>query len=211
MTLNSIVDGQMIERLVQQVRGVMAVRVVPDSAGQIGEVHVVGEPTRSAKQMVRDVESIIYVRGGVRVDHRKISLVQLAETTLHPPALRARLLDVAQQQVGAAERVTITLGLGEHVLHGECQGEGGDMPRLAGEATLKALNAYLGGQAQLRLRHVEANAFDGMDVCLAHVTLLVDDATTSLLGVAVVRDDARAAAARATLDAVNRTLERLLA
>jgi hypothetical protein len=28
--------------------------VVPDSLGQVGEVHVVADPGRSAKQMVRD-------------------------------------------------------------------------------------------------------------------------------------------------------------
>ena len=213
MSMSSAVDGQAIERLVQQVRGVMAVRVVADSAGQIGEVHVVGEPSRSAKQMVRDVESIIYVRGGVRIDHRKISLVQLAEATMHPPAVRARLLDVAQHGEGAGMRLTITLGVGEHTLPGESwggEGANGDPVRLAGEATLDALNKHLRGQAQLRLSHVEISTFDGMQVCLAHVALLADDATTSLLGVAVVRDDVRAAASRATLDAVNRTLERLL-
>jgi hypothetical protein len=58
---------------------------------------------------------------------------------------------------------------------------------------------------------VQVDPFDGMEVCLAHVTLLADDAETSLLGVAMVRDDMLSSAARATLDAVNRTLERLFA
>jgi hypothetical protein len=215
MTPSSTVDGQALERLVQQVRGVVAVRVVPDSLGQVGEIHVVADPGRSAKQMVRDVESIIYVRGGVRVDHRKISLVQIAETTLHPATVRPRLrLIDSVHDDAAGTRVAITLGLGERVLHGESQGEAGapeNLARLAGEATLQALNDVVGDQAQLRLRQVQVNAFDGMQVCLAHVALLSDDATTSLLGVAMVRDDLVATAARATLDAVNRTLERLFA
>jgi hypothetical protein len=216
MTPSSTVDGQALERLVQQVRGVVAVRVVPDSLGQVGEIHVVADPGRSAKQMVRDVESIIYVRGGVRVDHRKISLVQIAETTLHPATVRPRLrlIDSVHDDDAAGTRVAITLGLGERVLHGESQGEAGapeNLARLAGEATLQALNDVVGDQAQLRLRQVQVNAFDGMQVCLAHVALLSDDATTSLLGVAMVRDDLVATAARATLDAVNRTLERLFA
>lgn len=214
MTLSSTVDGQAIERLVKQVRGVVAVRVVPDSTGQVGEVHVVADPGRSPKQMVRDVESMIYVRGGVRVDHRKISLVQIAETMLRPPAVRPRLrlLDSVHHDDAAGTRVAVTLGLGERALHGESQGEAGvadDLAQLAGEATLQALNGAVGDQAQLRLRHVQVNPFDGMEVCLAHVALLADDATTSLLGVAMVRDDLLATAARATLDAVNRTLERL--
>jgi hypothetical protein len=214
MTLSSPVDGQALERLVQQIRGVVAVRVVPDSAGQVGEVHVVADPGRSAKQMVRDVESMIYVRGGVRVDHRKISLVQIAETTLHPPALRARLLNSSHHDDASGTQVAVTLGLGERSIQGESRssaGEAGDLARLAGEATLHALNGSLEGRAQLRLRRVQVDPFDGMEVCLAHVTLLADDAETSLLGVAMVRDDMLSSAARATLDAVNRTLERLFA
>ena len=88
------VDVAKIEELVGQVRGVMAVRVVQDEQGQIDELHIVGSPSRSAKQMVRDVESLLYVRGGVRLDHRKISLVQVAETSIQPAAVRVQMLNI---------------------------------------------------------------------------------------------------------------------
>src|SRR6266540_1298722 len=64
------IDVAKIEELLSQVRGVMAVRVVLEEQGQIDELHIVGSPGRSAKQMVRDIESLLYVRGGVRVDQR---------------------------------------------------------------------------------------------------------------------------------------------
>src|SRR5690242_18490706 len=82
MSQGATLDTTAVEALIGQVRGVIAVRVVRDAQDQIDEIHVVGSPGRSAKQMVRDVESILYVRGGLRVDHRKISLVQIAETAI---------------------------------------------------------------------------------------------------------------------------------
>src|SRR5436190_23652714 len=88
------IDVAKIEELLSQVRGVLAVRVVLDAQGQIDELHVVGSPGRSAKQMVRDVESIVYVQGGVRIDHRKISLVQIAESIIQPALVRVLLLDI---------------------------------------------------------------------------------------------------------------------
>ena len=91
----AVVDVAKIEELVGQVRGVMAVRVVQDEQGQIDELHIVGSPSRSAKQMVRDVESLLYVRGGVRVDHRKISLVQIAESAIQPAQVRVRRLNIS--------------------------------------------------------------------------------------------------------------------
>src|SRR6476661_6527134 len=91
-----VLDVAKIEELLGQVRGVLAVRVVTDEQGQIDELHVVGSPGRSAKQMVRDVESLLYVRGGVRIDHRKISLVQIAESAIQPAQVRVRLLEITR-------------------------------------------------------------------------------------------------------------------
>ena len=90
-----VIDVAKIEELLSQVRGVMAVRVVLEEQGQIDELHIVGSPGRSAKQMVRDIESLLFVRGGVRVDHRKISLVQIAELAIQPAQVRVRLLDIS--------------------------------------------------------------------------------------------------------------------
>lgn len=201
-----------LERLVQQVRGVMAARIVTDSVGQIGAIHVVASPERSAKQMVRDVESIIYVRGGVRVDHRKISLVQIAEAAINPPTLRARLLRIARRDEDGDVSVVATLAVGERTLEGVAHGQAEDAPeRLAASATLRALASLVPAHLQLHLAHVQVQPFDDMHVCLAHALLVADDTSTSLLGVATLRDDLLDAAARATLDAVNRTLQRLVA
>src|SRR3954468_14635305 len=117
MERNKAVDDAAIEGLVAQVRGVIAVRVVRDTQGQIDELHVVGTPARSAKQMVRDVESLLYVRGGVRVDHRKISLVQIAESAIQPTQVRVRLLDISSTS-GDQATITVVLGMDDQRVQG---------------------------------------------------------------------------------------------
>src|SRR5215217_869456 len=111
------IDVAKVEELLGQVRGVMAVRVVLEEGGQIDELHIVGSPGRSAKQMVRDVESLLYVRGGVRVDHRKISLVQIAESAIQPAQVRIRLLDISHT-TGDQATVTVVLGMDEQRVQG---------------------------------------------------------------------------------------------
>src|SRR4026207_1000345 len=101
-----VIDVAKIEELLSQVRGVLAVRVVLEEQGQIDELHIVGSPGRSAKQMVRDIESLLYVRGGGRVARRKISLVQIAETAIQPAQVRVRLLDISRS---TGEQATITV------------------------------------------------------------------------------------------------------
>src|SRR6476660_351282 len=135
------IDVAKIEELLSQVRGVMAVRVVLEDQGGIDELHVVGSPGRSAKQMVRDVESLLYVRGGVRLDHRKISLVQIAESAIQPAQVRIRLL-VISRTTGEQATVTVTLGMEDQRVQGVGQSrpDQEDPPeRLAGYATIHAL------------------------------------------------------------------------
>lgn len=206
------VDPAKIEELLRQVRGVMAVRVVQDESGQIDELHIVGSPGRSAKQMVRDVESLLYVRGGVRVDHRKISLVQIAESIIQPSPVRVRLLDISRSS-DDPPRISVLLAMDEQRVQGvgRVGTEADDKPEyLAGYATIHALDQLIGARGQFRLENLERHTFGQLEVYLTHLSLTTDDGIETLLGISVVRDENPAAVVRAILDAVNRRLQRLL-
>jgi len=207
-----VIDIAKIEELLSQVRGVMAVRVVLEEQGQINELHIVGSPERSAKQMVRDIESLLFVRGGVRIDHRKISLVQIAESAIQPATVRVRLLDISRTS-GDLATTTVGLGMSEQ----RVQGVGRSRPdrdeqpeQLAGYATIHALDQLIGARGQFRLENLERQMFGQLNVFLTHLSLTTDDGIEILLGISVVRDDDPAAVVRAILDAVNRRLQRLL-
>jgi hypothetical protein len=206
------IDVAKIEELLSQVRGVMAVRVVLESGGQIDELHIVGSPGRSAKQMVRDIESLLYVRGGVRVDHRKISLVQVAESAIQPAQVRVRLLEISPT-AGEQATVSVVLGMDEQRVQGfgHRRPDQDDSPgQLAGYATIHALDQLIGARGQFRLENIERQPFGRLEVYLTHLSLTTDDGIETLLGISVVRDDDPAAVVRAILDAVNRRLQRLL-
>ncbi|NTU79228.1 MAG: hypothetical protein HGA45_07465 [Chloroflexales bacterium] len=202
-------DVTTFEQLIFQVRGIQAARVVTDQNGAIDEVHVVSLPGRSAKQIVRDIESILYVRGGVRLDHRKVSLVQLAEDLEQPQGARMLLLEVSR----SAPQVAVTLGLRGRRARGVSVGDdytdsGPLVP--AAQATLSAIAQLIGAQADLRVAAVAEHAFGDLPVCLSQVTIARDGNLETLLGISMVRDDPARAAACAVLDAVNRTLMRPL-
>ena len=207
-----VIDVAKIEELLSQVRGVMAVRVVLEEQGQIDELHIVGSPQRSAKQMVRDVESLLYVRGGVRVDHRKISLVQIAESAIQPAQVRVRLLNISRN-TGEPATMTVALGMdNQHVQGiGRSRPDQDDQPEhLAGYATIHALDQLIGARGQFRLENMERKPFGQIEVYLTHLSLTSDDGVEMLLGISMVRDGDPAAVVRAILDAVNRRLQRLL-
>jgi hypothetical protein len=207
------VDVAMIERLIAQIRGILAVRVVQDEHGQINELHVVGSPERSAKQMVRDVESLLFVRGGVRLDHRKISLVQVAATVMQPTIVRVQLLDIARSTADQVPTIAVTLGMGERRVQGIGRGRG-DQPepaeRMIGYATIHALDQLIGPQGQFRLENLQRQQFGQLEVFLSHLSLVTDDGIETLLGISAARSDDLSSVARAILDAVNRRLQRML-
>jgi hypothetical protein len=211
-TERAAIDATKIEELLRQVRGVMAVRVVLDEHGQIDELHIVGSPGRSPKQMVRDIESLLYVRGGVRVDHRKISLVQIAEAVIQPAQVRVRLLDIGQS-ADEQPAITVTLGMDDQRVQGigRARPDQDDQSQyLAGYATIHALDQLIGARGQFRLENLERKPFGQLEVYLTHLTLTTDDGIETLLGISVARDEGPAAVVRAILDAVNRRLQRLL-
>ncbi len=205
-------DAATLEQLIYQVRGIQAARVVTGQSGVIDEVHVVSLPGRSPKQMVRDIESILYVRGGVRLDHRKVSLVQLDERRRAPQGPRLVLQAVCYEADGPS--VEVTLGLHERQARGVCSDPsviGGAPLGVTAQATLSALATLVGGALELRLEQIALHDFGGLRSCLSQVSLTTESGAETLLGISMLRDDVPAAAARAVLDAVNRPLLRLLA
>lgn len=201
------------EQLIFQVRGIQAARVVTDTSGEINEVHVVGSPTRAPKQMVRDIESILYVRGGVRLDHRKVSLVQLSDSPPPRATIRLQLRDVVQQRGEKGSRITVSLTLGERAVDGACEVEQEtdfDLIQAAAGATVRALGVLIGGAGELQLELAVRQSLGALPVCLSHVTLSTDNGIETLLGISAIRHDLAGAAARSVLDAVNRRLHLLL-
>ena len=203
----------MVEDLVRQVRGVLAALVVQNDQKQIDEIHAVGSPDRSAKQMVRDIESILYVRGGIRLDHRKISLVQIADTAMPSTTVRVQLLEVADVADAQPPAMSVTIAHGDHHIQGIARArpnQDTSAEWLVAQATAIALDQLIGALGQLHVENLQRQSFGALQVYLAHLSLAIDDGIETLLGISVVRDDEPSAVARAVLDAVNRRLQRLL-
>lgn len=66
-----------VERLLAGIPGVDRAKVVVNDWGAIESIHVMGDTSRPAKRVVRDIESALAAQVGVLVDRRKISLAQV--------------------------------------------------------------------------------------------------------------------------------------
>jgi len=67
-----------IEQAITELTHVRSAGVVTDDRGGILEVHVVASDEHPAKQVARDVGSLLVARLGIPLDHRKISVAQVS-------------------------------------------------------------------------------------------------------------------------------------
>lgn len=76
-----------LEEDLKRVTGIRQARVV--GVETPSEIHIVASPGRSAKQLVRDVQSLASAGFGLEIDHRIVSIVQLGDGEVDPGLLNA--------------------------------------------------------------------------------------------------------------------------
>jgi hypothetical protein len=199
--------------------GVHAVRVVGDRSGRPVEVHVLSDPSKPAKQTVRDVRAVAQTVFGIELDHRIVSVAQLntnSENTpvgieLPRPETRARVGAINVEAVGLRAQVRVVLVDHDRELTGYAEGSVATAarPQLVAEA---ALDAVRQGEPAAEAIHITSAQISRVGSNrVAVVTVVYVDPPTELVvsGSAIVRRDRDDAVARALLDATNRRLARV--
>jgi hypothetical protein len=195
-----------LEAAIGNLPSVRAVRVVTDDQ-EIEEIHVLSEPGVQPKRLVRDIVTLLFVRFGVRIDHRRISIVQ-SEKQIAPAVKRPILQSVKQD--GATRRMRAELRFGDQLILGESElgTEAGDLGA-ASSATLDAIARLLGKSGELSTLEARTLALGGEPIVIVLIQWQTGGLRAVLVGTSLIEEDQWVAAARATLDAVNRRLIRL--
>lgn len=192
-----------------QVDGLYASRVVVDQDNAVSEVHVVASTARKPKQIVRDIETLLFVKHGTRLDYRKVSMVQLAdEQLLRVPLARPEIRQVVEDDLGTEKRIRVEIKGAGRLVSGEAR-ERTDNPsafRTAANATIQAINKLIGQQLDARLEYAEPLRLDTNDVLIVIVTCFTDKGEEKFVGSSFVGNRPAESAARATLDALNRRI-----
>ncbi len=211
----------------RRIPGVRSARVVGDELPT--EIHIIASPERTAKQLVRDVQSLAAAGFEMPIDHRIVSIVQLREVTSEPSEQEPPPLPVGEARVGEnrvggrpiLERVvqadkgdqgwvkvalqwpdgTVTEGVGESGMSRNARARG------AVAALLHALGPVLDARgARLDVEHVACQRVGAADTVMVRAMYYRSGGSAPLVGIALVHDDAAGAAVRALLHALNRRL-----
>lgn len=202
-----------IEQALSQVSEIRAARVVASHAGVIEEIHVLALPTKSPKQLVRDIESTIMAAFGIPIDHKVISIAQLGHESVPredaiKPHARAQIKSINAEVAGVYVNIVVSLELEGEMYLGRATGPASrtGRERLIAEATLDAIAQYLQGAFTFALEDVEIIRLGRESVAVSCVVLVTSLGEQAFAGSALVRQNENDSIVRATLDAINRRL-----
>ncbi len=148
------------------------------------------------------------------VPDRQQATVDVVTPAATEPPVPPRLLIQRMQLVSAHLGVTteVTLVLAERAFTGSADAAATptSVQRAVAHATLRAVEASIDRVARFELEHLETAALGSDRAVVVELSMITRYGTERLTGVSTVRDDARQAVVRATLDALNRRIESYL-
>ncbi len=205
-----------IEDALSRIADIKAARVVTTDQGVISEIHVLALPTKSPKQLVRDIESAIMAEFGLSVDHRKISIAQLGAGAVDiesvAPVLaavaRPRIVGVNASVSGLRSAATVTVAVDGVEYVGASAGVASQSGRLRqiASAALDAVGQCISDETTFSLEDVAIVQLGRERVAVSCVSLVTVHGEQSFSGSAVVRQSENDSVVRATLDAINRRI-----
>ncbi len=193
---------------ISQLKGVMAVDLSTGNGEFIDEVHVVASDERSAKRLVRDIETIILIETGCPFDHKKISIAQVGKQDSLVIGERIKINAVYVRPNEPVCNVELECKGEEHVYR--YQGDSLDDPNeMIIKGLIKALEEFLQPPFQLRVRDISEFKMKENVVAVilqlkwTHEQLKGEE---ELVGCSLVKQDLPLALARAFFNAINRRL-----
>ena len=222
-------ESSALEDAIRRISGIQAARVVTGPGGRVAEVHVLAGRERGAKQLVRDVQSVILTNFGIDIDYRTVSVVQLDEVAppaasagaqagpatphVQPPTVetpgvpRPAIVRLVTETASFTTEVRVGVSINTLERAGMARGPSTAGLRLVANATVDAVAEMLHASA-VEVTSAELVTIGLIQVAVVVVRLATSRGEQTLTGSAVVRKDANDAVARATLDALNRVIDR---
>ena len=219
-------DLEAIAAALRALPGVAVASVHPDDTGGVDSLHLGLEPGADGLMVAGAASRLMAERFGTRVHTEQVQVVDAAPAEPAPQPEPAPPVSVPPQRVVRPEIVRtdlVTSGLefsATVVLSSQARAATGDahgavtasgMQRAIGQATLRAVERLARDSARIELDSVVVAEAAGERTVLVALTLVSSRGAERLTGSAVVREDESRAVVRATLDALNRRLETLLA
>ncbi len=208
----SITKGSLkgeMEQLICKMPDIKNCSVVCDNSDNIEEIHVLAAVGRNIKQLVRDIQSAVNAKFNINVDYKKISIAQIDEADYKEA--RVKIDGIIVKNVENYIEATVSLVYEEKVFEGTSikVKSKSNRGKAIAEATLNALENYLGIKGMFYLEGLELCRISDKEVFITVIGFSYENAEESLSGSSIISQDENESAVKAVLSAVNRKVNML--
>ncbi len=195
-----------LENLIEKLDSVYSAKLTADKDGNLCEIHVLSDKSKSPKQISRDIQSAIAARTGHEIEHRIISIAQVEEDAVSgPERLRISGLEISSFEGAFSATVTLTDKKDDYRGKASEPNAVSSRRKVLATASLNAVHDYM-KSCPFSLLDVQKIRIAGSDEINVAVHYCSHGNDRLLTGTAMVADDEYSAVIKATLNAINRVI-----
>jgi hypothetical protein len=196
--------------IISKIEGVINIKLVTEE-DELKELHILASNHRAPKQIVRDIESALLAAHDYRIDRKVISIAQI-DMEVKKVCGRIKYDSISIVINGCNVDCTVTLEHeGEEYSASQTAIKTSANKKLVvAKATMAAVSAIPGHMFVFDIYDVIVHTSRDINFVSVVVNLLNDDLEQVLVGSAVVKNDLNESIVKATLDAINRRVKRIV-
>ena len=197
---------QLIEKTIEKLNSVISSKIILGENKEIEEVHIVSNGFRAAKQIVRDIQSVLIATYNVQIDHKIISIAEIQDESLKKAQSRLKLVSISHDNKGQKVAIKVSLDNNRDVFENSTAGinTSRNIDRMLVDVTLKTVEDAYGYEDTFILEDIKLVNVSMEKVVIVVITCIKDSYIKRLCGSSLIKSDYKEAVVKATLDALNR-------
>lgn len=197
---------EIIENNLEQIESVLSSKIVLGENDIIDEIHIVSNNTRGAKQVARDVQSVLIATYNIPVDYKKISIAQINDNSIKRGEVRLRFEGVSHESKGNKTTIKVAVCNNDEIYENSITGisTSRNIERMLVDVTLKTVEEACSFNDTFTLEDIRTIPVSNDKAILVVVMGLINGIEQRLCGSCLIKNDYEVAVIKATLDAVNR-------
>lgn len=208
--MGDIMDLLSIENSLEMIDSVVSCKIVTNESDQIHEIHIVSNDTRGAKQVARDIQSVLAASYDIPVDYKKISIAQISDKGLKKTKHRLKLEGVSSDILGSKAAIKVSIRNSDKVYENTISGVNTirNRDRMLVDVTLKTIEEACDYDCDYTFAFEDIRTIFTPDnkAILVVITGINDSVEQRLCGSCLIGNSYEVAVVKATLDAINRVV-----
>ena len=199
-------DIHLIESKIEKLDSVTSCKIILGEEDEFEEIHIVSNGSRAAKQIIRDIESILTATYKIQINHKKISIAEIQDGNLKKIKSRLKLLSISHESKGEKVEIKISLANKDDIYENTIIGINTmrNIERMLVDLTLRTIEDAYGYDESFVLEDIKTVDLSVDRAIVVVIACVRDGYTRRFSGSSIIGSDYKEAAVKATLDALNR-------